>query len=216
MSLAVQRVWVDLPRWASVRGHMALQLSWAARHESESDGSEQRPLGATRGEMYANARSVLDHPRADLDQALPYGCELGLGQRAGLRDGGADAMHQQERRGVEDEPHLIGGRAVARHAVRGELRLVQFDQVLHLPALAIDVLVEMLCGALERGDDITDVNLLAHAGGGALSAVRLQRTLQPRSDAGHDFALRQMPVAHQPLAAVIGELVGMVAEQGGN
>jgi hypothetical protein len=32
--------------------------------------------------MYANARSVLDHPRADLDQALPYGCELGLGQRA--------------------------------------------------------------------------------------------------------------------------------------
>jgi lactoylglutathione lyase len=32
--------------------------------------------------MYANARGVLDHPRADLDQALPYGCELGLGQRA--------------------------------------------------------------------------------------------------------------------------------------
>src|SRR5271170_2857034 len=85
MPLAVQRVWVDLPRWASVRGHMALQLSWAARHESESDGSEQRPLGATRGEMYANARSVLDHPRADLDQALPYGCELGLGQHASAR-----------------------------------------------------------------------------------------------------------------------------------
>src|SRR5271155_1543488 len=89
--------------------------------------------------MYANARSVLDHPRADLDQALPYGCERGLGQRAGLRDGGADAMHQPERSGVEDEPHLIGGRAMARHAVREELRLVQFDQVLHLPALAIDV-----------------------------------------------------------------------------
>jgi hypothetical protein len=28
--------------------------------------------------MYANARSVLDHPRADLDQALPYGCENAL------------------------------------------------------------------------------------------------------------------------------------------
>ena len=37
-----------------------------------------------------------------------------------------------------------------------------------------------------------------------------------RTDAGHDLALGQMPVAHQPLAAVIGELVGMAAEQGGN
>jgi hypothetical protein len=32
----------------------------------------------------------------------------------------------------------------------------------------------------------------------------------------HDLALGQMPVAHQTLAAVIGELVGMAAEQGGN
>jgi hypothetical protein len=49
-----------------------------------------------------------------------------------------------------------------------------------IPALAIDVLIKMLRGGLERGDDITDVNLLAHAGGGALSVVRLQRALQPR------------------------------------
>jgi hypothetical protein len=34
-------------------------------------------------------------------------------------------------------------------------------------------------GPAERGDDIADVDLLAHAGCGALSAVRLQRTLQP-------------------------------------
>jgi hypothetical protein len=128
----------------------------------------------------ANARSVLDHPRADLDQALPDRRKLSGGQRAGLRDRGAHGMHQPERSGVKNEPDLICGRAVARHAVRGELRLVQFDQVLHLPALAIDVLVKMLCGALERGDDVTDVDLLAHAGGGALSVVRPQRTLQPR------------------------------------
>jgi len=32
----------------------------------------------------------------------------------------------------------------------------------------------------------------------------------------HDFAFRQMPVAHQPLAASIGELVGMTTEEGGN
>ena len=79
--------------------------------------------------MYANARSVLDHSRADLDQALPDRRELSFGQRAGLRDCGAHAMHQPERGGVEDEAYLIGGRAVARHAVRAELRLVQLDQV---------------------------------------------------------------------------------------
>src|ERR1700732_1094411 len=34
-------------------------------------------------------------------------------------------------------------------------------------------------GPAERGDHIADVDLLAHAGCGALYAVRLQRTLQP-------------------------------------
>jgi hypothetical protein len=67
MSLAVQRVWVDLPKWAGCLSGATWPCgSWAARHEREGDGSEQRLLGATRGEMYANARSVLDHPRADL------------------------------------------------------------------------------------------------------------------------------------------------------
>src|SRR4030095_17096660 len=37
-----------------------------------------------------------------------------------------------------------------------------------------------------------------------------------RTDAGHDFALGQMPVAHQPPAAIIGALVGMAAEQARN
>jgi hypothetical protein len=34
--------------------------------------------------------------------------------------------------------------------------------------------------------------------------------------AGHDLALGQMPVAHEPLATVVGQLVGMGAEQGCN
>ncbi len=149
---------------------------------------------------------MLDHARADLDQALPDGCKLSLGQRARLWDRGAHAMHQPERGGVEDEPHLIGGRAVARHAVRGELRLVQFDKVLHLPALAIDVLVKMLGGAFERGDNITDVNLLAHAGRGALSAVRLQRTLQSRH-----YLARTIPAAGLIEEARIGAQLGLIA-----
>jgi hypothetical protein len=37
------------------------------------------------------------------------------------------------------------------------------DQVLHLPALTIDVLIKMLRRAFERVDDMADVDLLAHA-----------------------------------------------------
>jgi hypothetical protein len=33
------------------------------------------------------------------------------------------------------------------------------------------------------------------------------------TDASHDLALGQMPVAHQPPAAIIGQLVGMVLSQ---
>ena len=57
---------------------------------------------------------------------------------------------------------------MARHAVRGELRLVQLDQVLHVRALTIDVIVKMMSGALERGEDIKDVDRLAQAGGGEI------------------------------------------------
>ena len=116
---------------------------WAGSQQAERHGSEQCPLRATRRQLDADARDVLDHARADLDQALPDGRELALGERVRLRDRGAHAMHQPERGGVQDEPHLIGGRAVTRHAVRRQLRLVQLDQVLHLPALAIDGLVKM-------------------------------------------------------------------------
>ena len=34
-----------------------------------------------------------------------------------------------------------------------------------------------------------------------------------RTDAGHDLALGQTAVAHQPLAAIIGNLVGVPAKQ---
>ena len=125
-------------------------------------------------QLNADAGEMFDHARADLDQSFPDGRELALGERIAPRDSGAHAMHQPERGGVEDEPHLIGGRAVTRHAIRRQLRLVQLDQVLHLPALAIDGLVKMPRRALERGDDVADVDLLAHAG---RPYDRLQRAL---------------------------------------
>jgi hypothetical protein len=36
-------------------------------------------------------------------------------------------MHQPERGGVENEPHLISRGAVTRHAIRRQLRFVQLD-----------------------------------------------------------------------------------------
>ena len=44
-------------------------------------------------------------------------------------DRGAHGVHQPERGSVENEPHLIGGRAVTRHAIRRQLGLVQLDRV---------------------------------------------------------------------------------------
>jgi len=35
-------------------------------------------------------------------------------------------------------------------------------------------------------------------------------------DAGHDLALGRLPVAHQPRPAIIGQLVGMAAEEARN
>jgi len=44
-----------------------------------------------------------------------------------------------------------------------QLRLVQLGQVLRLPALAVDDFIKILRRAFERGDDVTDVHLLAQA-----------------------------------------------------
>jgi len=63
--------------------------------------------------------------------------------------GSLSARNQPECGGVENEAHLIGGSAVTRHAVRRQLRLMQLDQVFHLPALAVNVFVK-LTGAREK------------------------------------------------------------------
>src|ERR1700738_1606714 len=39
------------------------------------------------------------------------------------------------------------------------------------------------------------------------------RGQRDRTDAGHDLAFGQMPVAHQPMVAVLGQIVSMRAEQ---
>ena len=109
--LAMQRVGVDLPRRRHV-GARGPAAHGARRHQAERDEPEQRPFGATGGQLDADARDVHDHARTDFDEALPDCRELALGERAGPRGRSAHAMHQPERGGVKNKAHLIGGRAV--------------------------------------------------------------------------------------------------------
>ena len=60
-------------------------------------------------------------------------------------------------RGVQDQPDLIGERAAAGGSVRGELVLVQLDEVLGLAAGAVDNFEEMAALGVERGDDVAGV-----------------------------------------------------------
>ena len=62
--------------------------------------------------------------------------------------------------GMHHQPELVGGRLGARGAIGGEVKLVRLDQVLGLPARAVDVLVEMLRCACEVGDDEARVGAL--------------------------------------------------------
>ena len=50
-------------------GHSKPRRSWAAWHEPERDGAEQRCFREARRQLDADARDVFDHARADLDQA---------------------------------------------------------------------------------------------------------------------------------------------------
>jgi len=78
---------VDLP-WSAARRGSLPRGSRAGRHEAERDGAEQRALRATRRQLDADARDVLDHTRADLNQALPDRRErLTEGSSAHSRDG---------------------------------------------------------------------------------------------------------------------------------
>ena len=81
--------------------------------------------------------------------------------------GVAQGEHQPIGAGVQDQPELIGEGALAGGPVRGELPLVQLDQVLGLASGAVDIFVEMAGLAGERGDDVAGVE----AGWGARDAV---------------------------------------------
>ena len=118
---------------------------------------EEGGVRAGRGEVDADAGGLFDDAGADLEQAQPEGGELGAGERHGTGNGIAQGEHQPVVAGVQDQPELIGEWALAGGSIRGELALVQLDQVFGLASGAIDVFVEMAGLAGERGDDIAGI-----------------------------------------------------------
>src|SRR5262249_56979095 len=62
-------------------------------------------------------------------------------------------MQEPVRTHVQEQAELVGLPARARGLVRARAELHVLDQVLHAPARAVDLLVEMLAPACEVGDD---------------------------------------------------------------
>ena len=107
--------------------------------------------------MDAHARGLLDHPGADLEQALAEGRELGPGERHPARHRIAEREHQPVGGGVQDEAELVGQRALAGGPVGGELDAMPLDQVFRLSPRAVGPFVEAAGLAGERGDDVARV-----------------------------------------------------------
>src|SRR6202790_1099005 len=122
------------------------------------------------GQEDTDAGRTLDHAGGDFDQTKAQRRELRNRERRALCDRIARGEHEPISGGVQDQPELVGLGFATRGAIRGELSLVPLDEVLGLAAAAVDGLVEMLCRALERGDDVADVETL-------------QRGFDARSDA---------------------------------
>ena len=67
--------------------------------------------------MDAEAEDLYDDAGADLDEARPESGELGTGERRGTGDGVARGKYEPVGSGVQDQPELVGERALAGGAV---------------------------------------------------------------------------------------------------
>ena len=142
---------------AGFLGHGAPRRSWTRGRETSRQQPEQGCVRTGRSEVDADAGGLLDDAGGDLEQAQPDGRELGPGEILPPGHGIAQSEHQPVGRAVQDEPELVGERALAGGAVGGELDLVQLDQIFCLSAGAVDGFVEVAGLAAKRGDDVAGV-----------------------------------------------------------
>ena len=76
----------------------------------------------------------------------------------GFGDSVTQFEHQPIGGGMQNKPHLIGERRTTGSAVRRQLAFVQFDQIFHLSARAIERVVDMFWRAIgDVGDDVADI-----------------------------------------------------------
>ena len=136
---------------------MGTNTAGACRCEASCQQAEEGGVRAGRGEVDADAVGLFDDSGADLEQAQPEGGELGAGERRLAGNGVTQGEHQPVGAGVQDQPELIGEGAATGGAVRGELPLVQLDQVLGLASGAVAIFVEMAGLTGQRGDDVAGV-----------------------------------------------------------
>ncbi len=99
--------------------------------------------------MDRHAPRVADDHRADPEQLEADGAGLRAGHvGTGERDA-SDRLDQDIGQRRQDQAELVGPPFVARGAIGEQVELLFFDAVLHLAALAVEFLVELLSIALE-------------------------------------------------------------------
>ena len=106
------------------------------------------PLKTTSGSLLlvgaASATACgLDDARAYLQKCFAQGYKFSDGEGMGFGDGVTQFEHQPIGGGVQNEAYLIGERLPTGCAIRRQLALVQFDQIFHLAARAIERVVDM-------------------------------------------------------------------------
>jgi hypothetical protein len=102
----------------------------------QADLGDIRPSG---GEVDNEVAGLFDDPGAELCETLSQGCELGLGQWDGGRDGLAQRQLQPVGGAVQDQTHLVDDPALTGGAIGDWLHPVRSDQVLGLAAAAVTV-----------------------------------------------------------------------------
>jgi len=102
-------------------------------------------------------RLAVSTMRAPIFRSFRAGLQIRDGERW-FGDSVTQFEHQPIGGGVQNKPHLIGERCTTGSAVRRQLALVQFDQIFHLSARAIERVVDMFWRAIgDVGDDVADI-----------------------------------------------------------
>ena len=156
-----------IARWSSTEG-TRLRKDWGSKGiwpcclrpclQCGRDVAEQRGVRTSGAEGDAHAACRFDDAGADLDERQAQRIELSFGQRFGFGDGVPHREHKPVGGGVQDQPHLIGSGRAAGGAVAFELGFVQLDEVLGLPALAVELCIKPFRGTgFDAGHHVTDV-----------------------------------------------------------